>query len=68
MICMEGETVKKGWDFSSSHHTIEKFFILPLLSLSLLFLPQKTKVKVKVEAKAKAKANANANAEGRHAA
>ena len=29
-------TVKQRWDFSSSHHTIEKFFILPLLSLSLL--------------------------------
>ena len=31
MICMEGETVKKGWDFSSSHHTVKRFFIFPLL-------------------------------------
>ena len=36
MICMEGETVKQRWDFSSSHHTIEKFFIFPLFFFQLL--------------------------------
>ena len=45
MICMEGETVKKGWDFSSSHHTVKRFFIFPLLRYHSLGYLKKEKRK-----------------------